>query len=651
MTASGVALLAGCVLLVWWSSWRWAASARLPAFLDTLVAAGLLALVVVVATVLVVGGLLRALSPVPIAAAAVGVAACAAATTATTVRRGRIAASRRSGRAALRQLAGVLHSPLVLLLAVCAAGAFAYRTAIAVRFPALDWDALAYHLPTVDYWLQEHRVVSGHFSYWSQIHPAGDETVVAWMGVLTGSVRPVAAVQLAAALLGATSVVALCRGAHRSPRSSVVGGLVFVLAPIVLVQLSTAEVDILAAATLLATWHLLLVALRSPSTTGRRGFPAVALAGLGAGVAVGVKSTNLASVAVLTVVLLGTLGWRHLVREHDLRHGVRQMLLQGAAFVGPALALGGYWYARNAVTWGNPLYPLPVAGLPGDPATIALLQVDPRQVGTHNPYWALLVSWVSDLHWRSYFYGSATGGLGAAWLLVGAPCVLLGIVLAVRSRDRLSAWGFLLPGVLLLLVYPGAYHTRYTIFLLAQGGVGLAFVLDALPRWPRQALLAAVAATALFSAAAGSWLAVDLSGSDRGLTPRQVLALMRAPGSVRSDVGLRSAFTDVEKASPGATFVLPPEFDDFGQPWVLPHALWGDEVSRSVVTSATPIETPAQALQALRDHHAQYIVVTKGSPLETALLGSPGLLHQAFEVGWLAWAWAPGPGATGAPPR
>ena len=648
---AGAALLAACLALVSWSSWRWAASARLPRFADVLVACGVLVLSILVSTVLLVGGLFQALTALPVAAAAVGTAGLAAATTSTKARRERIAATRRSAGPALRRLWPAARSPQVLVLLLAAAATFGYRVAIAVRFPALDWDALAYHLPMADFWLQEQRIVTGTFSYWTQIYPGAAESAIAWMGALTGTVRAAAAVQIAGALLAAVTVVALCRGAGRSLRSSLVGGLLFLLAPMVIVQLSTAEVDIVAAAALLATWHLLLVALRAPPSPTGRPVPALALGGVAAGLAVGVKTTNLLAVGVVGLVLCGTLVWRHLVVERAPARTLRRLVADGACFALPALALGGFWYVRNLLTWGNPFYPLPLAGLPGDPSVVALAGVDPRQVGTDNRWWAVLVSWASDLDWRVYFYGSPTGGLGAQWLLVMAPAVLVGIVLAARSRHRLYAWGFLAPGVFLLLVFPGAYHVRYTLFLLALGGVGVAFVLDALPRWPRQGLLVAVAGTAVFSAAAASWHALDVSGTyDTGPTPQRVLALMSAPEAERAKVGLRRAFAGVEQAAPGATIVVPPEFGDRDQPWVLPHALWADDLRRTVVKAGTPVTNPEQALRALRDYGGDYLVVTKNTALEGRLLGQPGAMHQAFEVGWLAWAWAPGPAPAPAAP-
>ena len=346
---------------------------------------------------------------------------------------------------------------------------------------------------------------------------------------------------------------------------------------------------------------------------------------------------------VLGIVLVTTVVWRGVAAGRPFR-ALGQALIRGVCFGLPAVALGAWWYVRNAVLWGNPFYPVAVAGLPGNPDVVALLGVDPRQVGTTNPFWAVLVSWADDLHWRPYSYGSPTGGLGAHWVLVLAPAVPVAFVLLLRSGRALVAWGLLAPGVLLLLAYPGQYHSRYTLFLLGIGATSLAVVLDRLPRWPRQGLLALTVAAALFSAAAASWWALDISGAgDRGPTPRAVLALAQRPQSERDVAGLRGAFTEIDRAEAGATFVVPPEFGDFGQPWVLPHSLWGDDLSRRVVKADRPITDTDQALRALRENGGQYLVVTKESPLEAALEAAPGRMHPAFDVGWLARAWAAGP--------
>ena len=159
MTAGDVALLGACLALVTWAAWRWAAVLRLPRAVDVLVATGVLVYGTIVGTVLLVGGVMHALSTGPVAAAALGTAVLAAATTATRDRRARVRDARHALWAALRGLASALRSPLVAVLALATAAAVGYRLAIAATLPALDWDALAYHLPMADYWLQEHRVL------------------------------------------------------------------------------------------------------------------------------------------------------------------------------------------------------------------------------------------------------------------------------------------------------------------------------------------------------------------------------------------------------------------------------------------------------------------------------------------------------------
>ena len=697
MTAGDVALLGACLILVTWASWRWAAVLRLPRAIDVVVACGVLVYGTVVGTVLFVGGVLHELSTWPVVVAALCTAALAAVTTAGRERRARVRDARRAQWAALRRLGPTLGSPLVLLLTLATVAAVGYRLAIAAAFPAVDWDALAYHLPMADYWLQEQRVLTNPFSYWAQIYPGAAESAIAWTGALTGTVRAAAGVQIGGGLLGAVAVVALCRGAgatgaprwsagccscwrpssspncprrrstsSRPPPSWPPGtscswpcagtgrwhpdpdtdksaaNVPTVTPPPPAVAPSQSEGAV--AVALRAGTSSSVAPLPGPRPGGPV-LPVLVVAGIGAGVAVGVKATNLVAVGVLGLVLLITGLWRARGRPHHRGRAVLGVLGQGACFALPALVLGGCWYVRNAILWGNPFYPLPLAGLPGNADVVSLVGADVRQVGTTNPFWAVLVSWASDLQWRTYFYGSPVGGLGAQWLLVLAPAVLVAFVLFVRSRNRLYAWGFIAPGVLLLVLYPGSHHARYTLFLLGLGGVALAVVLDRLARWPRQGLLAVVVAGAVFSAAAASWQAIDLDprSFEKGPTPSEVVDQMQLPAPERGVVGLRRAFLGTDRAEPGATIVLPPEFGDYDQPWVLPHSLWADDHRRRVVESRTPIDDPDEALRALREHDAEYVVVTKGSPLEDRLLSEPGRMHPAFEVGWLAFAWAAGP--------
>ena len=119
--------------------------------------------------------------------------------------------------------------------------------------------------------------------------------------------------------------------------------------------------------------------------------PILVVAGIGAGVAVGVKTTNLLAIGVLVLVLMGARRWGMVSR--GARHPPRPRRAQGlighaACFALPALVLGGCWYVRNVAALGQSVLPrCSLAGLPGNPDVVALLGVDPRQVGTTNPFW------------------------------------------------------------------------------------------------------------------------------------------------------------------------------------------------------------------------------------------------------------------------
>ena len=69
--------------------------------------------------------------------------------------------------------------------------------------------------------------------------------------------------------------------------------------------------------------------------------------------AVGIKPTNLLAGGVLGIVLVTTVVWRGVAAGRPFR-ALGQALIRGVCFGLPAVALGAWWYVRNAVLWGNP---------------------------------------------------------------------------------------------------------------------------------------------------------------------------------------------------------------------------------------------------------------------------------------------------------
>lgn len=219
---------------------------------------------------------------------------------------------------------------------------------------------------------------------------------------------------------------------------------------------------------LLATW-LLLLWIRSGAHDRRLTFGFAAALGL----ALGAKYSAGPPAVVLSVVWL----WHacrdasHTGFEQPL-FDARWLFAQVPSYIAGVLPGMLYWYIRNAVEHGNPLYPLSVAGLPGIPIG-ALLAGAPGPRGT----WERL-SYV----WLEHGYRvDFETGLGP----VVATLVVLALALAPFATSARQRWNRLLWAVLVAClaawINTGVLVPRYGLFPLLLSFV---FVGTLLARFP-----------------------------------------------------------------------------------------------------------------------------------------------------------------------
>jgi hypothetical protein len=200
------------------------------------------------------------------------------------------------------------------------------------------------------------------------------------------------------------------------------------------------------------------------------------------------------------------------------RDGGIERLARGLGlFALASLAMGGYWYLRNWLVLGSPLFPyvLTSAGLrdavPSRPPG-AGPDLDPDS----SSAWFAVFTYPRQLleHlFQDPGLGSLNGGLGLAFWMLGLPALVLALGWAVRAlwqqRDWLPlfVWTQWLPVTFVFLVQTEVLRLRFNlrlqIFVVALGLVALAVWLT------RLRTAAPFAGSALRSAGvAGAWLAV-----------------------------------------------------------------------------------------------------------------------------------------------
>jgi hypothetical protein len=325
-----------------------------------------------------------------------------------------------------RRLAARLRQhPALAVLALHAIGSEALRGLLR---PPLSWDALMYHLLLTATWLQRHDLApvfgAYPFNYYGYSPGNGSVWLWWWMAPSHGEIYANVAFLPQWALLAlATGAVARRLGARRSwPLAAFLVGLV----PTVVRFAATQYVDIFTAACLLAACACGLSWLRTP----RRG--TAALAGLGLGIAAGAKVIGLfyAGGLAALLLLLAPRAWR-------------RRLPQAALALGLALALGGFFYLRNAAHGAGPLalqceglpHKEPVHGLPSlpRPSSVAAL---PHQMLAEGRLPRALLGSVDDR--RSPFQDL---GLGPQALLLLLAVPALAWLPPGRRREGLIVGG------------------------------------------------------------------------------------------------------------------------------------------------------------------------------------------------------------------
>ncbi|MGI9861773.1 hypothetical protein SDD30_10380 [Moorella naiadis] len=318
---------------------------------------------------------------------------------------------------------------LLLFLAVLET---AWLIFLGYLLPPYAWDSLYYHLTAAATWLQAGRIVLSPYTLWANVYPMNTELLFAWNLLLTGSDLLVDLTQLPFALAGGLAVYALGRQAGLKQAGSAVAGALFFLTPIVLIQSKTCYVDVAFAAMFLVGYYFAWRYYHSP----RRGY--LLLTALAAGLVTGMKASAAPYVAVIFAIVLAG-DWR--AGQEDGQPAWCRMLISAAIFAMAILLWGGFWYLRNWLAYGNPLYPFTIRILghtlwPGEGSVAGLVMAGntpPELVGL--PTWQqLLRSWQEVV--APYTFDQRLGGFGPQWLYLELPALALVLLLSLVHGGR-----------------------------------------------------------------------------------------------------------------------------------------------------------------------------------------------------------------------
>ena len=372
-----------------------------------------------------------------------------------------------------------------LLLAVpllAAAGIYLAMWFSALVAPERSWDGNTYHLPAIHAWLHAGQI------HWIDSRMANADIMNGYpknaelLGMaavqLSGSRRLSHCQNLLFLPLGFLAVACLVRLAGVGRRGALLGGALFLLAPVNLAQSVTTYVDTAYACCVVAFLAALGLAVRQLRATGNLPWHCLPMMGSAFGLGVGIRQT---AVFLLpgALVALGMLTPRAEAgggSRRALRYGGAALFVAAAALWG--LAIGGFWYARNVRRDGNPFYPVRITVLGKtlfagrDLKDLGIEgQADEAMQGWSRPR-QILYAWAQGLtEWPASIrrVDSRTGGLGFLWVLGCVPAIFM--VGRRAARDEEFAPLLAVAGVALVafLATPENWWARYTVWIYAAG--------------------------------------------------------------------------------------------------------------------------------------------------------------------------------------
>lgn len=152
--------------------------------------------------------------------------------------------------------------------------------------PPNSHDSMTTHLSRIGYWLQNGTYLPFNVHNIRDIYyPVNPAFQVLWTVVLTGNDTWVEASQFIAMLVCSISVYGISRLLNRSPKSAIFNSLLFLSYPIVIMQGTTTQTDLVIAALISCAFYFLILGFMQEQ------YKFLAISGLGIALALGSKQT------------------------------------------------------------------------------------------------------------------------------------------------------------------------------------------------------------------------------------------------------------------------------------------------------------------------------------------------------------------------
>jgi hypothetical protein len=357
-------------------------------------------------------------------------------------------------------------------------------------FPSYSWDALYYHLPIVGQILQSGSIqetrTPSFIQQYINIFPKNINLFFLWNIIFLKSDVIVDLGQLVFTIAGVLSIYSMAVKLKIAEKYAIYCALLFFFTPVLMLQSTINYVDGAVSMLLLIAVNFLMyddvegyiAGNGSADTFNRRRIPLL-LSGLAAGILLGSKPTG----PLFFIVMFGVILIQEAVKLNITSAGGGYKLKENikaytVCFIIPVFLTGGYWYMRNWIIYGNPVYYMDVSifnihlfkGLKSD-----WVEPAPDIINSLNYLSRLMYVWLERVGY--YLYDSRLSGFGPIWFILFFPSIIISFVHGLIKKK----YRFLFAGMILLLtfmVHPRNWTTRYVVFIVGLGALSFGFVFD-----------------------------------------------------------------------------------------------------------------------------------------------------------------------------
>ena len=236
-----------------------------------------------------------------------------------------------------------LHNePALSLLALSIVLFYGFSLAQVILIPQNNSDSLVVHLSRIVYWRQH-----GSFFPWPTFsldqvwYPVNAQLQTYWTLLFLGNDQLVGAVQWLAALVSGIGVFGMARFYNYNFRQSAFAALIFLSFPLVALQSTTTQTDLVTAASFISAVYFLFIGLRDRSN------PLLTLSAISIGIGIGVKKSYFLLLPVLAVIAI-------LALLQFGKHSYKQLIFWSFNIIIGISLFGAYGYIVNWQNWGGP---------------------------------------------------------------------------------------------------------------------------------------------------------------------------------------------------------------------------------------------------------------------------------------------------------